>query len=225
MVVECGRVDLETLRSWLVEGSPHAETLVGSKWIVDYEETDENGRLKTFRAILPKLPLTLLVLGLRGDEKGPYIARLVVETPIDTIDMDPRAKVKLYRRLLSMNKMALAKYYLYGEDNTVAIVVDLDLKSLSKEEFEDALGTLLMGFMYLSKLEESFAEMLKEKEIQDLGRLVLGYLEKGRSKDEIIRMLIEGGMSGELAKDIVDTIYRAARGETPEKPRGDLLRI
>ena len=202
-------VSLETLKSWLAEGSPESESLVGSKWIIVEESSDTTG-LREFAAILPKIPLTLLVIGLRDADGNVFAARLVVETPISTADLDLESKVKLYRRLLTLNRMALVKYYIYGEDNTVAIAVDLDLKSLSKEEFEDALARLLLGFLYLGKLDERFEKMMKEKEVMDLGRMVLSYMERGKSREEIIQLLVEGGLSRDLARDLVNTIYSMA---------------
>ena len=203
-----GPVRLEDIRAWLEEGRDEADNLVDLKWVVYDEKRGGDGSLISFRASHPMVPVNLLVLlvseGLGS--RGP-IMRLVVETGIPTVDLEPREKLKLYRSLLRMSRLPLSKFYLFGDDHEIGVAVDLDLRSLSKEEFDDALMLLSLAYLYLRELSPEIERAMRREEIDVLTRLVRNYIESGRSREEVVRILVDGGMPRDEAERIVSLIY------------------
>ena len=200
---------MEDVRSWLEEGRDEAEDLVDLRWEVLEEKRGEDGGLASFRATHPALPVNLLVLHVPIGE-GPGAVRLVVETGLDTVDLEPGEKLRLYRSLLRLSRMPLAKYYLYGEEHEIGIAVDLDLRSLSREEFNDALATLALAYLYLRDLSPSLRERMRREEVRVLAKLVANYVEKGRSREEIVELFTRSGLSRKEAEKIVSSAFREA---------------
>ncbi len=210
----CRTVSLEDLLEWLRHGEEKPRRLVDLPWTI-IEEKRVDGRLVSFRASHPGILVNMLVLYLptRPEEgRGPF-ARLVLETDISTIDMEPGEKLSLYRRLLSVSRLPLVKYYIYGSDQNVGVAVDLDLKSLSIDEFEDALAMLLAGYIYLKKMK-GFEEILRREEASVLAKLVIAHLARGESREEVIEYLAKSGITREEAEEIVSAVEEAAGGKT-----------
>ena len=94
--------------------------------------------------------------------------------------------------LIRNNKNLFVKYYLTGENDTVALRTELDLEYLNKVEFNDALQAVIRGSMWLLQkmglLEENLCEEGAERE---LGNKILKMLDKGMKKHAIIKNLIE----------------------------------
>jgi hypothetical protein len=151
--------------------------------------------------------------------------RLVLKTNISTIDFEPERKLSVYRDLLSVSRMALVKFYLYGDNHNVGVAVDLDLKSLSHDEFTDAIAMLLAGYLYLKSMS-GFKELLEAEEVKTLAKLVVAHLSRGESREEVITYLVRSGFSEDEARRIVAAIEEAAgiRREG-EESRGDTLFI
>ncbi|MCE4628386.1 MAG: hypothetical protein F7C34_04475 [Desulfurococcales archaeon] len=211
-------VSLETIKKWLVEGTDEPETFVDLRWTI-LEERRENGELKYFIASHPRIPVRLLVMSLNTLKSVP-VARLVIETGIPTVDLQAEDKLILYRWLLDANKLPMAKYYIYGEDHNIGVAVDLDLRSISREEFNDSLMTLFVAYISLKKASRVLERIASKEELVTLSQLVARYIEKGISKEEVIRYLVSNGLDEEVAREIVDTIYRLA-SESEEKPNRD----
>jgi hypothetical protein len=215
-------VSLETIKRWLEEGSEDADNLVDLRWTI-IEEYTEDGRLTGFRASHPRIPINLLVLqGKFKERAGLNFVRLVIETFIDTIDLAPEEKLKFYRALLELSKIPLTKFYLYGESDTVGIAVDLDLRSLSKNEFDDALVMLAMTYAYLKRLSSSIKEIMSKDEIVVLGALVKSYIDRGERKSDIVEYLVRNGLERELAQELVETVYTLASGGRGERKEDTL---
>ncbi|MCE4625429.1 MAG: hypothetical protein F7C35_06150 [Desulfurococcales archaeon] len=215
-----GRVTFDTIKKWLVEGKDNPDNLVDLKWSIIDEKEEEGSR--ALRATHPKVPINLLVLSAKSTKGKEFdYVRLVIETFIETRDLPPETKLKFYRILLDLPKLPLTKLYLYGPDDTVGIAADLDLRSLSKEEFDDALAMLLLVYTYLKKLSTGLEELMTKEEILMLGLLVRNYIEKGMTKDEIIDTLVKNGLPKEIANDLVNTVYTITGGS--EKRGSDSL--
>jgi len=202
----CGPVDLGVIREWLESG-----VLAGSgvllKWEVLGEERDERGRLSVFRASCIGFPVNLVVLSVDGPScrDGPCVARLVIETGIPTVDLDPNVKLRLYRSLLLAGRLALAKFYLYGDEHYIGVAADLDLRSLSRAEFEDYLAMLVAGYLYLRELP-GMEEILREKELDVLAGIVLEHLKHGESKEKVVETLEKMGLPRDMASKLVDAL-------------------
>ena len=90
----------------------------------------------------------------------------------------------------------------YGREENIGIRVDLDLATLGKEEFDDALGSLMIGAQVLDKLvgeDESDDDGL-EKIINSIADKLL----MGKTKKELIDELMSYGATKDQAVDIVE---------------------
>ncbi len=207
---------MERIYKWLIEGREDADNIVDLRWQVIRERKDEKGRLEYFRVTHPSIPINLLVLRGEGFGKAPLV-RLVVETMLETRDLEPEAKLKLYRILLYAAKLPYVKYYLFGDSDRIAIAADIDPTSLSKEEFNHILTSLVYGYAALAEVEGLKEEFMSEQTLV-LFALVRAYQEKGLSKDEAVRKLIKNGLEKDMAQKLVDMVYTAFPGK--EKSTG-----
>lgn len=202
-------VDLETIKKWLEEGKEEPETFVDLRWEILGEERGEDGRLKVLVASHQQVPVRLIVVDLEREGAKMKVLRLVVETTIKTIDLPPEVKLSLYRFLLESNKLPLVKFYLFSPSHEVAIATDVDKRLLSKEEFEEALASLLLGYLYLSeKLPVGFKERIREAAQVTLIELVRRWYERGVDRSKALENLVKAGMDRETAERILSLVYR-----------------
>ncbi len=181
------------------------------------ETRSEEGQLKVLRATSAKVPVMLLALDL-GDSPIPAI-RIAVETEIDTADLEPGKKLKLYRRLLSYSKLPLAKMYLFGEDHRIALAVDLDKRSLSKNEFNDAVAALLLA--YITMVEElGLQEEAAEEALRNLMALAAAQVRLGKEPEEIRKNLEAAGVPKEIVDNIVDAVEADEKAERKARRSG-----
>lgn len=200
---------LEEIREWLVNGTDNPETFVDLRWQV-LEEKREDGKLTALRVTHPKVPLDLTVTDLERSDSKLKIVRLAADTGVDTVDLEPGDKLKLYRTLLILSKLPIVKFTLAGEDHRIQIVADVDKRLLSKQEFEEALAAILTAYSYLSKIE-GIGVVLAKKGLAVLLELVSKWHEKGKSRSEAIRALVRAGIDPGTAEKIVETVYPARK--------------
>ena len=202
-----GLVTLEDVREWLEEGVDNPERLEHVRFTILATEESE-GRLTALRATSAAVPVRLLAIAL-GDSPIPAI-RVVVETDVDTADLEPREKLRIYRALLGFSKMPLAKVYLYGDDHKIALAVDLDKRSLSKGEFNDAIAALILG--YLGLVEKlGIEEEAYEEAMRNLVLLAAAQMRSGRDPEEIEESLRSAGVPGEIVERIMGLIKAGGR--------------
>lgn len=154
----------------------------------------------------PKIPFLLNVIFMDG------FVRLAVPSGIETIAMRLEEKVKVYHTLLILNeRMNLLKFTLSGMNDEVTLRVDLDEKSLGKDEFNDALTALLVGMNVLMDslgLTQEFQEIVFER----LALMVFERMQNGASEREIIEFLTKKvGMSKEDAEALLAELKKAVR--------------
>jgi hypothetical protein len=196
-------LSLETLKEWLVEGVENPGRLEDVKFIV-VEENRRNNKLESFRAISPSIPVRLLVADL-GDRPIPAF-RVAIETDIATVDMDPQQKLRAYRVLLLASRLPLVKVYVYTDEHIIALAVDLDKRSLSRREFNDAIAALAMAYNYVIR-EMGLEREAGEEALRNLELLAAAQLREGRSREEVEEMLLRAGIPESIARQIVDSIY------------------
>ena len=194
---------LETLRDWLVQGVENPGRLEELRFVV-VEESRRNGRLESFRAISPSVPVRLLVADL-GDHPIPAF-RIAIETDIATVDMEPQQKLKAYRALLLASRLPLVKVYVYTDEHLIALAVDLDKRSLSRREFNDAIAALAMAYNYIIR-ELGLEREAGEEALRNLEMLAAAQLRQGRSREEVEEMLLKAGIPEEIARRIIESIY------------------
>ena len=192
----------EAILEWLRTGRDEAEDIVDLPW--EIKKVGEN----QYIAEHPKIPFLLNVIFADG------FIRLAVPSGIETIAMRLEERLKTYHTLLVLNeRMNLLKFTLSGMNDEIILRVDLDEKSLGKEEFNDALTALLVGMNVLMDslgLMEEFQEAIFER----LSMMIIARLQKGMSEAEIMDFLIKKvGMTKEEAKALLKEIKKAMSGE------------
>ena len=193
---------VEAVLEWLRSGRDDAEDIVDLPWEV--KKVGENH----YVAEHPKIPFTLNVVFADG------FIRLAVPSGIETIAMRLEERIRTYHTLLVLNeRMNMLKFTLSGMNDEVTLRVDLDEKSLGKEEFNDALTALLVGMNVLMDslgLTEEFQEAIFER----LSMMIIERLQRGMSEAEIMKFLVKKvGMTKEEAKALLNEIKRAMSGE------------
>ncbi|WFO76244.1 hypothetical protein J4526_05295 [Desulfurococcaceae archaeon MEX13E-LK6-19] len=192
---QCKDVVNEIAR-WLKEGRPDADNLVDFPWEV--EIVDE----KSVRAIHPRFPIEITIF-CSDDTKS---IRAVILTNIPTINLDNKDRVMIYRKLLRLNNIPVAKTLLYGDEDYIGVASDMSIHSLGKKEFNDALAFLIALLISVAR-ETGFEEELYKRLIEELSRLVSKHFEEGWSREKLVKYLVETvGMNPSDAEDFLESI-------------------
>ena len=185
---------------WLEAGDDTAEDLVDLPWSV------REIRPNTYVAEHPRMPFSFLVVFSEG------FVHLLVPLGLETFSMPNEDKLKIYHTLLRLNdQVNMMKFTLSEMNDDVYLRVDLDKKTLGKDEFNDALTSLLMGLLASVSalgLEEAFAREIFDRIVG----MVVDRMEKGASRAELMRFLtVKVGMVAEDAKNLLDEVFAAKR--------------
>ncbi len=201
---------------WLVEKKDKSNKIIDEKWNIKEEDgiiTAQLGNTDIKIKILFK----------------PGFVILTLSTGLETAALEADTRLDLYRKLLLLNyRLQLARITLSGLGDEITIRTDLDLSSLGKEEFNDALTSLLLGVHLLMKEvfeeeeEGDEGEEDEEAEVQkdtgDIMDIIAKTILEGGSKENLVNLLVKKtSLTREEAKKFVDALYRAA---SPTKPGG-----
>lgn len=195
---------------WLREGDDTAQDIVDLPWSV------KEAQPGTYLAEHPRMPFSLLVMFSEG------FVHLLVPMGLETFSMPNDEKLRIYHTLLRLNdQVHLMKFTLSGMNDDVYLRVDLDKKTLGKEEFNDALTALLIGLLSSVSalgLEEAFAREIFDRIVG----MVLDRVDRGASREELMKFLtVKVGMTVEDAKNLLDEVFAAKRSlEGHEKDVG-----
>lgn len=192
----------DQILEWLRMGRDEAEDIVDLPW-----EVRKVGETH-YVAEHPKIPFLLNIVFADG------FIRLAAPSGIETIAMRLEERLKTYHTLLVLNeRMNLLKFTLSGMNDEITLRVDLDEKSLGKEEFNDALAALLVGMNVLMDslgLTEEFQEAIFER----LSMMIIERLQRGMSEAEILRFLTKKvGLDIEEARALLSEIKKVMKGE------------
>ncbi|NJE85439.1 DNA-binding protein [Thermococcus sp. CX2] len=184
--------------SWLKEGDDAAKDIVDLPWSIT------NVGQGVYMAEHPRMPFTLLVMFSEG------FVHLIVPLRLETLAMTKDERLKVYHTLLLLNdRVNLMKFTLSGMNDEVYLRVDLDKKSLGKEEFNDALAALLIGLqeaVTVLGIEEAFAQEVFDRIVW----MVYERIQKGATKEELLRFLVaKVGMPESDAKKLLNEILAA----------------
>jgi hypothetical protein len=182
---------------WLRAGRDDANDIVDLPW--DVKQLEPN----LFMASHPRMPFNLLVAFDEG------FVHLLVPLGLETFSMAKDDKLKVYHALLRLNgEVNMMKFTLMGMNDDVYLAVDLDLKSLSKEEFNDALTALLFGLLTAVSalgLEEDFQRALQERVLA----MVYERLQRGASRKQLLEFLtVRVGMNQRDAESLLDQVLK-----------------
>ncbi len=184
--------------SWLMEGQDDAKDIVDLPWKV--EELDRG----VYFAEHPSVPMNLMVMFSKG------FVHLIVPTSIETGDMSMEERVEIYEKLMWLNdKIHMMKYSIGGENNQIRLRVDLDKSTLGKEEFNNALTSLVLGVLVGVKalgIEEEFFQKVMARIVD----MLVYRIENGASEEELMDFLTSKvGMDVRDARDLLDAVLQA----------------
>ena len=191
---------------WFEEEIADSDKPLDEHWEVEIGE--ENGR-KLIRASSPYRPYSVLV------EVGKRFATLKIKTGVETAILDSHERLKIYRSLLLLNnKWRMAKYALVGEDEEIVIITDLDLVSLSRDEFSDALTVTLFAMNDLVK-KLNLEDIYEEAQLIHVADLILQKAKSGKSKEEIVSFIAKTyKLSKDIAEEIVSEILKEEKEDS-----------
>jgi len=189
---------------WLTSGSDKSEDPVNLIWDVKVEGN-------VIIAEHPKIPFALHVI------VGNRFVRLNVFTGLETALLEPIQRLDIARKLLFLNdRINLVKYVIRGINEEIVLSSELDLVSITKEEFNDALTGLITAlFMMVKefKLEEEFNRQVTERIIL----MVKERMEKGEKREDLLDFLINKvGMDRNSAEKLLDEIIKSTQRYKPE---------
>ncbi len=206
---------------WLKAGSSDAKRPIDWDWDVDVKRSDEGVLIEAFH---PKAYLKLLIYV----NYEQYLVKMAVNPLYPTKFLDNDKRLRLYYELLKVNfGLPLVKASLFGEDDEVLFLVDLDARTLGKEEFNHALESLYYSVMAFAEdlgLEDEIMAIYRENVMEAL----LERLEKGESLEQLIDYLVSKvGMSRDKAEKFIEDLkyYRDQKESEREHMTTSSLRI
>jgi hypothetical protein len=198
------RPTIQEIKEWLENGSTDAENLAEVPWVT---EVSEDG--SQLVAVNPVFPVRLIVIYMPEAS----IIRLAVNTHIKTVDLPIEAKTSLYRKILNMSRIPLAKTFLFGDDDEIIVSADLSTKTLSEPEFNDALALMLALLNHLYS-NVGVPEEFKQEELINMIWLVKKWFEKGWSREKLEKLLQKAGLKPDEAKEFINQVLEAQRRNT-----------
>ena len=202
------------VRKWLEEGKDDAEEIVDIPWDIALEEREKYDYI---RASLPSIPFSIDI------HVGEEFIALYLDMKYSTDVMDVKEKMRLYKKLLLMNRdFNTMKTTLSGDEDSIVICVDLDLASLNKTEFSNALSSLVLGSTQVIKILDMGDEIYKFM----MARTMLAIAEMhrgGKSKSDIKAYLLNRvGVDEEMATTMIsklpDPVAPAVGADGKEHP-------
>ncbi len=184
---------------WLTSGSDKSEDPVNLIWDVKIEQN-------VIVAEHPKIPFALHVIVTNR------FVRMNVFTGLETALLEPIQRLDISRKLLFLNdRINLVKYVIRGINEEIVLSSELDLVSITKEEFNDALTGLITAlFMMVKefKLEEEFNRQVTERIIL----MVKERMEKGEKREDLLNFLVNKvGMDKNSAEKLLDEIIKSSQ--------------
>ena len=187
-----------TFIKWLKEVKEDSKMPLDEKWDAEIIERNEGILIK---ASNPKQPLDVYV-GIAGN-----FATLYIYPGIETATLDNPQRLKIYRDLLLLSdNWRMVKYVLAGDEDEIVIKTDLDLATLGREEFSDALAVTLLA---LNDLVEKLGleDKYKEAQLLHVIEIIRKKGEEGVAKEDIVEYLIKTfGVGRDIANEIVNNV-------------------
>ncbi len=155
-----------------------------------------------------------MLISVQYDQK---LVKLAVDPYYPTKFLDNKDRLYLYYTLLKFNLEApLVKASLIGDDDGVIFLVDLDARTLGKEEFNHALESLyfsVMAFAEAFELKDEIMELYYNYVLEALADRI----EKGESPEQLVEYLVNKvGIPRPKAEQIVKEVIYVKRKTTRE---------
>ncbi len=195
------------IKEWFETGEEDAEDIVKAPWEVDVYK-DDKGNIVGIKAVNPRFPIYFLAKPLERS------VRIAAFLGYPTATLETEKRLRAYRYALLVNtRLELAKVVFHGDDEDLVVCVDLDMKSLGEEEFDDALSMIYAGIAVLAD-KLGIEEQLKAQILFTMANLVARKLSEGYTKEQLYTFLTRrAGMPEDMANKIIDMAYR--KSETP----------
>lgn len=198
----------EIISLWLKEGEEGAEMLVDYPWDIEVKPVEGPIEREVVVATHPKIPFNVEVV------VSKHFTNLVINPVIPSDALPTEDRMRLYKKLLHLNTdLNLMKAGLVGYDDMPIIQVDLDLESISKKEFNDALTLLIVGAQNLINIlgiEDKVQIFMLER----FKQFIAMKLSSGETEADILDFLIQrGGLEKDVAKELYDQVTRVLKEE------------
>lgn len=197
------------IENWLKEGKEESKTVLGIPWDTEAQHIQDHDIIV---ASHPKFFYSIRVL------ISKHFARLQIDPAITTDAIDVAERMKIYKKLLLINsELNQMKTGLYGSEDQIILSADLNLISLSKTEFNDALTALFMGsgrMIEELQLEEQLTAALMERN----AAIIMEKLDQGWSKEGVLDFLMNRvGLEAEFAEHLVDNVMKMREAQTGQE--------
>ena len=200
--------------TWLKEGKEDSKTILGIPWDTEVQRNEEIEQ-DIILATHPKFPYRI------GISIAKQFASLHIDPGILTDALDVKERMRIYKKLLHINtEFNQMKTGLLGIEDQIIISVDLNLFSLSKTEFNDALTLLVMGAARMIE-DLGLTEDLSASMMERNAGLIMQKLAKGETREEVLEFLIQRvGLNREYAEKLLENVVKAMEAEA-QKEEGE----
>jgi hypothetical protein len=198
-----------TLIKWFESTDASTDLYIDKEWIITKKD-DENQRMLVSQE---ELPFQLLV------DVGEYFIHISLYTNLETAVKTIEERLKLYRDLLILNdETYMVKFVLSGRNDEIVLRTDLDKCTLGKEEFNDAIVSILFGVEGLRKVLGVHGPPADEQKEKEATIAAIVSALKTKPKKEVVKMLVNAGMPKDTALTMVDDIIKEYKiSPFPEK--------
>ncbi len=184
--------------SWVAKGNEDASNLVDLPWKIT--ETDNIVILQN-----DQVPFSIFLTF------GDTIMRMHLRSGIETAVLENQPRLSIYRTLLLLNRqLDLVKFMLEGMNEEVVARVDLELVTISKEEFNDGMNTLLSSIYLMVralKMEDQFREGITQRMIM----MVQDMIRQGKTREDILAFLTDRiGLPKDQAEEVLKEMIGTA---------------
>lgn len=198
----------EVISLWLKEGEDGAENLLDYPWDIEIKPVEGPMEREVVIATHPKIPFNVEVV------VSKHFTNLVINPLIPTDALPAEERMRLYKKLLHLNTdLNLMKAGLVGYDDKAVIQADLDLESISKHEFNDALTLLIVGAQSLINIL-GLQEKVQVFMVERFRQFIAMKLASGEDEDDILDFLTNrGGLEPDVARELYDQVTKAVNGD------------
>lgn len=209
---------VKKIENWLREGKDDAPTILGVPWDTEVLKGEDP---LTINAAHPKYFFNIKVFITK------HFARVQIDPGIHTDALDVAERMKIYKALLYINdELNEMKASLQGKENKILISADLNLASLSKTEFEDALTALFMGSGRVIE-ELGLEDQITNAFLQRNAVLIIEKLQEGWTSEAVLDFLTSRvGMDPTIAEKLLENVMKLHEAQSekneaqklPERP-------
>ncbi len=200
----------EDFIKWFDEVKTDSKKPLDEHWDVDSKAGKDSIWI---RAENPKEPYSVHVK-LYGN-----FATLFVFTAIETSVMGLQERLDIYRRLLRLNdRWKMIKFSISGDNDEIVLKTDLNLNSLNRDEFCDALTVTLIGMneMYI---ELGLEDVYKNAQMMHILDIIKSRNKKGESIEQIAQYLMNTfSVSKETAMNTIQGVLGPQKKEQDDHP-------